>query len=342
MRQTPLLVCAPVAVKGPCCSVAASGTIQRRGMPWSTMPEQKSVASGRPSTADDRTTADLPDYYTLLGIAPDAPPGAVATAYRRQAAAVYGVRWRPSQRIRQLRRLNEAYEILGQPSRRAQYDALRLDSGNGADLSPWQSSLASRGLRPLHPAPRSLGVAGAIFCGLISVVVLAVGAQVVQQSLGLDVAGPLGEASGALGVSARPRPTLALPTEVATPLAAANPVAESVAQTPTPVSLQGQFAGSRADVTPQRPPRGTNVSVDVRLRRNDRPAVGIPVFVIAHFRTVDERWPPGDRLLPTDDNGVARITFNIGSATPDHPVVVDAIAMVDGEELRWSASFTPR
>jgi curved DNA-binding protein CbpA len=68
-----------------------------------------------------------PDHYTLLGVPKDAPAREIEQAY-----------WREAIRSRELvPRLNEAYEILGDPKRRAEYDAERESV---ADQTPKQDA----------------------------------------------------------------------------------------------------------------------------------------------------------------------------------------------------------
>jgi hypothetical protein len=66
------------------------------------------------------------------------------------------------------------------------------------------------------------------------------------------------------------------------------------------------------------------------------------VYLVAHYRTVDERFPADDGTVQTNDIGEATITFNIGDATVGHPVNVDVIAQVEGEPIQTQATFTPR
>ena len=67
-----------------------------------------------------------PDLYGILGVDPLASDDVIRYTYRRQAAALHERRWRPSQAVRRLAELNAAYEILGKPDRRADYDRRRV------------------------------------------------------------------------------------------------------------------------------------------------------------------------------------------------------------------------
>ena len=53
----------------------------------------------------------------------------------------------------------------------------------------------------------------------------------------------------------------------------------------------------------------------IRLTRDGAAVVGAPVFLVTHYKTVDERFPGGNATVPTNEIGEAMITFNIGDAT---------------------------
>jgi hypothetical protein len=82
--------------------------------------------------------------------------------------------------------------------------------------------------------------------------------------------------------------------------------------------------------------------VTIRLTRNGAAVVGAPVFLVTHYKTVDERFPGGDATVPTNEIGEAMITFNIGDATVGFPVNVDVIAMVDNQAHQAQTTFQPR
>jgi len=67
-----------------------------------------------------------PDLYGILGVDPLASDDVIRYTYRRRAAGLHERRWRPSQAVRHLAELNAAYEILGKPDRRADYDRRRV------------------------------------------------------------------------------------------------------------------------------------------------------------------------------------------------------------------------
>nr|BBH94239.1 hypothetical protein KTA_24380 [Thermogemmatispora argillosa] len=74
----------------------------------------------------------MQDYYSILGVAPTASPEEIRRAYLRlvrryhpdanHAAAVPGLQ---SMHEQQMKLINEAYEVLGDPRRRAAYDVHR-------------------------------------------------------------------------------------------------------------------------------------------------------------------------------------------------------------------------
>src|SRR3954464_836317 len=67
----------------------------------------------------------IPDLYGVLGIDPRASDDIIRYAYRKKAAKLMDARWRPGRAARRLAELNAAYEILGKPDRRADYDRQR-------------------------------------------------------------------------------------------------------------------------------------------------------------------------------------------------------------------------
>jgi curved DNA-binding protein CbpA len=76
------------------------------------------------STVTGRTGERAPDYYEVLGVNASASNDAVRAAYRARA-----VKWHPDRNPddqnaeAMLRKLNEAFNVVGDPDRRRQYDA---------------------------------------------------------------------------------------------------------------------------------------------------------------------------------------------------------------------------
>lgn len=70
--------------------------------------------------------ADEPDYYALLGVRPDADDETIRQAYRRLAWEYHPDR-AGAESAAKMSQLNVAYQIVGDPDRRALYDAQRPD-----------------------------------------------------------------------------------------------------------------------------------------------------------------------------------------------------------------------
>jgi len=67
-----------------------------------------------------------PDYYSILKIDPDASLEAVRSAYKRLALLTHPDLSGHPQANQQMQRLNEAFEVLSDPEKRAQYDLDRI------------------------------------------------------------------------------------------------------------------------------------------------------------------------------------------------------------------------
>jgi hypothetical protein len=313
----------------------------------------------------------IPDLYAVLGVHPRSSDDIIRYAYRKKAAKLLDVRWRPGRAARRLAELNAAYEILGKPDRRADYDrqrarlyyyqqAARLDPFDEPGGLPPGPAAGSRGRRSpggwLRPrAPRGILEAVAI----IGVVVVAVyaGYLVLSNSDVVDL-GRLQDAGAAVGLPVRPRtvptpspaPVLALPTaaprEVIVPAAVEPSPTATTAPAPAPVPTQaGTGAGavrSTARVSNPSPSRRTEIGVTAQLARGSDPLKGVPVYLVVHYKTVEERFPAGGGTQPTNDAGEATISFNIGDATAGFPVNVDVVAMVDNQPVQTQATFVPR
>ncbi len=72
------------------------------------------------------------DYYKLLGVAANASPAEIKQAYRR-LARLYHPDLHNQTRDEQIKRLNEAYEILSNARKRASYDALLREARQRAE-----------------------------------------------------------------------------------------------------------------------------------------------------------------------------------------------------------------
>jgi peptidylprolyl isomerase len=84
------------------------------------------------------------DYYALLGVSPDADKATIEEAYERLAKEVQpNVDLEPTNPER-MRELDEAFDVLDDPARRAEYDAARAAAGNGESPPPvWAAAGAT-------------------------------------------------------------------------------------------------------------------------------------------------------------------------------------------------------
>lgn len=305
------------------------------------------------------SSAAEPDYYALLGVAPDATTAEIERAYREQAEKRLNARWRRRRAARELALLNAAYGVLAYPERRAEYDRRRAErAARGEDepngLAPVEpESLAPLGLEPSRPTlprvrlGRSTGssLADAVAIILVVTLALVVAVEVASRwTINLSVVQTIGTT---LGLGSRPRTPAVVPT--ASPTAAEvvpSPVPTGPPPTPPgalPTTVASQrFAGSEVVLSSTRPARGSELTVTLKLMRDGQPIANANVYLVAHYRTVDERQPPGTSTVRTDSSGTAVIRFNIGNATPDYTVPVDVTALVDGQQVVFQTSFTPQ
>ncbi|MCC7372557.1 MAG: J domain-containing protein [Chloroflexi bacterium] len=312
--------------------------------------------------------AGIPDLYGVLGVDPRSSDDVIRYAYRKKAAKLLDARWRPGRAARQLAEVNAAYEILGKPDRRADYDrqrarlsyyqqAARQEVVSDATPAAAASSAtmrthATRSAAPWRAprAPRGLLEVIAII-GVVAVALYA-GYTVLGNGAWVNL-GSLQDAGAALGLPVKPRtapePTVApvlaqpspTPRQVLVPQVAIPSPTAAAAPPPAAAPAAGPVRSS-ARVSNPAPPRRSEISVILRLTRDNRPLPNVPVYLVAHYRTVDERFPAGDGSVPTNDQGEATITFNVGDATAGHQVNVDVIAQVEGETVQTQASFIPR
>jgi len=312
----------------------------------------------------------IPDLYGVLGIDPRASDDIIRYAYRKKAAKLLDARWRPGRAARQLAELNAAYEILGKPDRRSDYDRQRarhyyyqqtarqeqllngtpmLPPGGGT-TTPRPARSSGPGFRP--SAPRGLletiaiigvvvvaGYAGYTFFGNSGMVDLT-SLQDTGAALGLPIRPrtspvPAPTVSAAVLPSPTPRQVIVPAVSVPSPTAAAEAAAAPTQVAASPVK-------SAVRVSNPAPPRRSEVSVLVHLTRDNNPVVGVPVYVVAHYKTVEERFPENNGTVQTNVNGDATITFNIGDATAGFPVNVDVIGTVDGAQVQSQTTFLPR
>ena len=79
--------------------------------------------------------ARVRDYYKVLQVDPEADPEVIAAAYRRLSLKYHPDTNRAADATRRMQEINEAYEVLKDPAKRARYDRDRaaLPSGYGRD-----------------------------------------------------------------------------------------------------------------------------------------------------------------------------------------------------------------
>jgi hypothetical protein len=273
-----------------------------------------------------------PGLYAVLGLDPSVSNWEIQTTYRRMASKLMGGGSRDA-----LKQLNVAYEVLGNPARRTEYDRQRLNqalaAGTPTPIRPGAKHTArvTRRRRPRHIVqPRYAGL------GDVMVVLTVVGLAVIagfllipRLSINLSALNAL---QAVLPISnASPRRVLEV-TVTAVPTAA--PTA-----TPLP-SVAARFNGTTVGVSNPTPAQNSPESVQIHLKRDGQPLPNADVWATIDYRTTQERWPQAGSVK-TDASGAATITFNIGSATPNYPVTVHAFTQADDQQLSWSTTFTP-
>ena len=306
--------------------------------------------------------ADL-DYYAILEVAPDATAGEIERAYRQLAAKRSKGWWRPGRAARELAAINAAYGVLGYPERRREYDRRRARALEGGAPLASEDELEGgaeeilRSYRPAgkHSLPRvqfGRQSTGSPFDGLMIVVVVLLAAFAGSLFLTQSpvTLAPIQDLSEALGFGSRRR----APSPTGEPSPQSFQVVPSPAPTPLTVATQAplgalppevvkaRFAGSEVSLSDPTPPRRTSLAVTLKLVRDGAPVPNANVFLVAHYRTVEERQPPGTSTVRTDAGGVARIEFNIEDATPNYEVKVDVTALVEGQQVVFQTAFTPR
>ena len=274
-----------------------------------------------------------PGLYAVLGLDPSVSNWEIQTTYRRMAAKLMG----SSRDNQALKQLNVAYEVLGNPARRTEYDRQRLHqalvAGPPTPVRPGtkNTARATRRRRPRHIVQQSYAGLGDVMV-VLTVVGLAV------------VAGFLLIPRLSINLSALNALQVVLPLTSSTPrrvidvTVTAVPTAEPTA-TPLP-SVAARYAGSTVSVSNPTPAQNTPETVQVHLRRDGQPLANYDVWASVEYRTTQERWP-ATGTVKTDPSGAANITFNIGGATPNYPVTVHVYTQADDQQLSWSTTFTP-
>lgn len=90
---------------------------------------------------------EFKDYYRILGVEPDADRKAIKTAYRRLARKYHPDVSDDKDAENRFKEVSEAYEVLSDEKKRAEYDQLRRYGGGGESFEPppgWRSRGGSR------------------------------------------------------------------------------------------------------------------------------------------------------------------------------------------------------
>ena len=91
-------------------------------------------------------TVEFTDYYAVLGVPRDADAAAIKAAYRKQARALHPDVNKDAGAESRFKQVNEAYEVLKDPGKRAKYDRL---GANWEELSRQEDLFQTRrGARP--------------------------------------------------------------------------------------------------------------------------------------------------------------------------------------------------
>jgi hypothetical protein len=292
--------------------------------------EADDVAGG----GDGPRIAPDPGLYAVLGLGPSASDAEIQTTYRRQAARLLNS---GSTNTHAMRELNVAYEVLGNPVRRVEYDRLRLSQSLAKGPTPIRPGAKSvnrvtRRTRPRHVVqPRYAGLPDVLAVIVVVGIAVLAGVLIIPRlSINLSALNALqnvlpisNTTRRVIDATVTPAPTNAAPTA-----------------TPRPGVVE-RFAGSGVSVSNPNPAPNSQESVLIRLRRDGQPAANFDVWSTVQYRTTQERWP-GTGSVKTDATGAATITFNVGAATPNYPVQVRVFVQVDDQQLSWSTSFTPR
>ena len=93
------------------------------------------------------------DYYTLLGLASDAPSSAIKAAFKKLALQYHPDVYKGSDAHERMRLLLQAYQTLNDPAARRQYDALRTEQNAGVGSSARTQNTSAQHAVPATPYP---------------------------------------------------------------------------------------------------------------------------------------------------------------------------------------------
>jgi len=275
-----------------------------------------------------------PGLYAILGLDPSASDALIKATYRRQAAKLIGNGSHDNQPLKQL---NVAYEVLGNPVRRAEYDRLRVSQALVPASAPTPIRPGAKGATRITKRRRPRHAVQPHYPGLgdVIVVLTVVGLAVIAGALLIP---RLSVNLSALNALQAVLPLSSTPRRVLDVTVTAVPTAEATA-TPLP-SVSARFSSSTVSVSNPSPAQNTQETIQVHLKRDGEPIPSTDVWATVSYRTTEERWPPTG-AVKTDSAGAANITFNIGAATPNYPVTVHVYTTVDEQQLSWTTTFTP-
>ncbi len=96
------------------------------------------------------------DYYETLGVSRDASDADIKKSFRKLAREHHPDVAKDKKKAEEkFKEINEAYEVLSDPTKRKKYDELGANWKSGADFRPppgWESFSGARGFRSTGPA----------------------------------------------------------------------------------------------------------------------------------------------------------------------------------------------
>lgn len=178
------------------------------------------------------------DLYEILQVSPNAEPEVIESAYRRLARKYHpDVNLSPDAAAR-MKEINQAYEILNDPQKRAKYDAQRRFARTGAYEYPPSARPARPGYQPPkepQPSPKPRWIVplarplGAIL--VVLVLISCVASFLILPGRAFPSFGPTSYPTST------PYPTdTARPAVVLTPTRIGSPMSPTPTETPTPTS----------------------------------------------------------------------------------------------------------